>query len=170
MENRNTTILLAIIAALLVVIAVVFIAGGNKPAATPTATQPTQATGTPTGMPPTGSTGAAAGPPTKVPAGVTLDKYVSDYYSAILKGDFTKAWGMQPAANKAQGDAAAFKSTQLSYGTKAFKVLKVTNQSPTTTEVDVQQDLGANGKWVSKWVFQKSGGAWVADSKQTNMQ
>jgi hypothetical protein len=170
MNNRNTMILLGIIAVLLVAVIGVVVAGNQKPAATvaPTAAtgQPT-ANGAPSGM--GGQPSGPVGPPTKVPAGLAVDKYVSTYYSSILSGDFAKAWGMQPAANKAQGDAAAFKATQQGYGLKAFKVLSVEPKGNTTV-CRVQQDLGTNGKWVSVWTFDKSGSTWVASSKKTSMQ
>jgi len=170
MNNKTTIILLAVVAVLVVGIGVLTLGqGGGQPAATTGGTGTAPGGTAPGGTTPGGTDPAAAGPATKLPAKTTPQKWVETYYGAILKGDYKTAWAMQPAGNKAQGDASAFGQTQQTYGMKSFKVTKTSTTPDGQTVVECQQDLGPNGTWVTSWVFKKQGNDVVVASKQTNM-
>lgn len=159
MNNRTTLILLGVVVALVVVVAVLFVGtSGTKPAGP--ATQTPGQTG--------GQGQTASGPPTKVPIGTKPQEFVEQYYKAILADKWEKAWSMQPATNKASGDAKAFAQTQKGYGMKSFKVTKTTNEGAVIT-VMVRQDLGQNGKWDTLWTFERQDRNWVAASKKSGM-
>lgn len=161
MNNKTTMVMGIVVAALVVAVGVVLFTGPKTQTGTTGQTGQTGQAGQ------TGQTGQV-GPPTKVPAGVQPANYVRDYYNAILKGDYEKAYKMQPATNKAQGDALSFAATQKGYGMKGFTMGKASEENGRVL-VECNQDLGQNGKWVTVWVFTKSGKDLIAESKQTGM-
>ena len=180
--QRTIMILLGVVVILLVAIVSIVIYTGqqkNTPVAavgsatgTGAAAAGAGATGQPTqanpGMAP--STGAAfdAKTATKLPAGTTPDKYVAQYYQSILDKKFDVAFKMQPASSQ-QGTVADFTATQQGYGMSAFKIVS-SNIAADTATVDVEQDLGTNGKWGALWTIKKVGSDWFVESRKISMK
>lgn len=171
--NRTTMYLLGVIVVLLAVVAAIVIF--RQPAASTTdqtAQQPSSNLATPTTnsmpgiKPSTGEFDAAAA--TKVTA-KTPEQHVKDYYEAILAKKWDVAFKLQPAASQAGGSVEDFQATQTSYGMTAYKVVAAKTEGDTST-VDIEQDLGANGKWGALWTFVKYNGAWVVQSRKVSMK
>lgn len=172
-QNKTVVYLLGVIVVLLVALVAIFLVTRSSTpdttAVAPDATAPeTTATAMP-GIKP--STGADFDPATgtKVPAGTTPDAYVKLYYQSILDKKWDVAFKMQPAASQVGGSVQDFQSTQTGYGMAAFKVVTSSSQGDTAT-VEVEQDLGANGKWGALWTFVKYKSEWVVKSRQVSMK
>ena len=178
--QRTVMILLGVVVVLLVAIVGIVIYTGqqkNAPVAAGTGTtgvasSPTTSTGQPTqanpGMAPSTAASFDAKTATKVPAGMTPDKYVASYYQSILDKKFDVAFRMQPATSQ-QGTVADFQATQQGYGMKSFKVVS-SNIAADTATVDIEQDLGTNGTWGALWTLKKVGGDWFVESRKISMK
>ena len=174
-QNKTAVYLLGVIVVLLVALVAIFLVTRSSTptstAAVPPSSTPSTATSA-TSMPGIKpSTGAdfdpAAG--TKVPAGTTPDAYVKLYYQSILDKKWDVAFKMQPAASQVGGSVQDFQATQTGYGMASFKVVTSSSQGDTAT-VDVEQDLGTNGKWGALWTFVKYKSDWVVKSRQVQMK
>lgn len=173
--NQNNRLVM-ILAATVVVLFIAFIAvvvlnsgsaGTNTAANTPTTG--TSSTSTATSNPGVGSSAGEFDPTsaTEVPDGDTPDKFVSDYYQAIIDKKWDVAFKMQPAASQT-GSVEDFKATQEMYGMTSFKVAKKDIGDKAATVV-VEQDLGQNGTWNATWTFQKSDGKWLVETRKVGM-
>lgn len=157
MKDRTAIILGVVVVALLIVAGVAVIKGTGVQVPATSGEQATEQTQT-----------QPFGPPTKLPRGTKPAAYVKQYYQAILDGDYEKAYVMQPASSKAQGDAESFAAQQKRYGMKSFSLGAARGEGD-TVEVECRQDLGPNGRWVTLWTFQKLGKDWIVTSKRTGM-
>ena len=172
-QNKTVIYLLGAIVVLLVALVAIFlVTRSSTPGTTALTPQTTTPEATATAMPGIKpSTGAdfdpAAG--TKVPAGTTPDAYVKLYYQSILDKKWDVAFKMQPAASQVGGSVQDFQATQTGYGMASFKVVTSSSQGDTAT-VDVEQDLGTNGKWGALWTFVKYKSDWVVKSRQVQMK
>lgn len=175
--NKTTIYLLGAVAILLVgvIVAIVLAMQNNKTvdqaqnANTPT-NGSTAATGT-GAMPGVGSSAGAEFDPataTQVPSGEKPGDYVERYYQAILDKKWDVAFKMQPATSQQGGTVTDFEQTQTSYGMSAFEIVNSTEQGDVAT-VEVQQDLGQNGKWGVTWTFNKYNDGWVVQSRKVQM-
>lgn len=174
-NNRLVMILAATVVVLFIAfIAVVVLNAGGGAANTATNTPTTGTTGTSSTSTATSNPGVGvsagefdAKTATKVPDGDTPDKFVSDYYQAILDKKWDAAFKMQPAASQT-GSVADFQSTQEMYGMTSFKVAKKDIGDKSATVI-IEQDLGQNGTWNATWTFQKVDGKWLVDSRKVGM-
>lgn len=172
--NRTTMYLLGAIVVLLAVVAAIVIF--KQPAAsTPnqTAQQPSSSLATPTtnqmpGIAPSAGADFDPAKATKVTA-KSPEEHVKAYYEAILAKKWDVAFKLQPALSQAGGSVEDFQATQTSYGMTAYKVLSAKTEGDTST-VDIEQDLGSNGKWGALWTFVKYNGAWVVQSRKVSMK
>jgi hypothetical protein len=176
-QQRTIMILLGVVVVLLVAIVGVVIYNGQPktPAVASTSSLATGTTATGTGataaqpgMAPSTAAPFDAKTATKVPSGTTPEKYVSTYYQSILDKKFDVAFKMQPASSQ-QGTVADFQATQEGYGMASFKVIS-SNVAADTATVDIEQDLGANGKWGALWTLRKVGADWYVESRKISMK
>ena len=177
-QQRTIMILLGVVVVLLVaIVGVVIYTGQQKtPAvvgATTGATATTStgvggATAAQPGMAPSTATAFDAKTATKVPSGTTPEQYVSTYYKNILDKKYDVAFKMQPATSQ-QGTVADFQATQQGYGMASFKVISA-NIAGDTATVDIEQDLGTNGKWGALWSLKKVGSDWFVESRKISMK
>lgn len=169
-NNKTLVYLLGAVVVLLAVIAGVLIfRQSSTPTipATPITQQPQTTTPSAAGLP---SSQGNFDPKTATKMqGKTASDHVKTYYDSILAGKWDVAFKLQPAASQANGDVQSFEQTQKGYGMKSYKILS----SKTTgdqTVVDVEQDLGQNGKWGVQWTFVKADGNWVVQSRRVSMK
>ena len=177
-QQRTIMILLAVVVVLLVAIVgvVIYTSQQKTPAVATTAGSSLAGATTSTGGATAGQPGMApstaapfdAKTATKVPSGTTPQQYVSAYYQSILDKKFDVAFKMQPASSQA-GTVADFQATQEGYGMASFKVISA-NIAGNTATVDIEQDLGANGKWGALWTLQKVGADWYVESRKISMK
>ncbi len=168
--DKTVIYLLGAIVVLLVVIVAAFFfkAQAGSPSIGGQVTAPTAPPGNP-GIQPSTGTEFDPATATKVPPKQNPEAYVKAYYQAILAKKWDAAFKMQPAASQKGASVADFQSTQTGYGMKAFNVLSSKAQGDVAT-VEVEQDLGANGKWGVEWTFAKYKDGWVVQSRKVVMK
>lgn len=165
-NNKMLVALLGVVAVLLAVIAGLLIfKGSSSTVPDATATAPAATTATSTGMPTT----APSGPfdpakATKVPAGVTPDVFVENYFKAIIKADWNAAYAMLPMDKKASyGTAASFGQQLASYKATGYKMGTTTTKG---TDTEVQATLNTpGGNFGYTWTLEKYKGGYVVKSR-----
>ena len=181
-SQKQMVILLVIIAALLAAIAGVIIYQQSNSSSTsgPVATtQPTQqpATTDPNAAAP-GDPGAAASgvapagadfdPATApvVPADMTPEAFVTEYYELSSAGEYDEAYVMLPTATQAYyGDSAGFASTLEGYGITGFSVDPPVEEGDTVVVVGHQEAQGMDFSY--SWTLVKGDdGAWLVQSRE----
>lgn len=165
--NKGVLALLAVIVVLLgVIVAIILL---QKPATTTTTTSPGttpagSTTATSAGMPPAATGEFDPASATKVAEGVTPEQHVEAYFSAIVAGDYQKAYDLLPADKKAAQDAASFGEQLAGYGITEFK-LGETTEAGGDTKVTATATM-AGGSFDYVWTFTKVDGKWVVKSRE----
>jgi cytoskeletal protein RodZ len=122
----------------------------------------------PAGMGQAPAAAAPVDPKASTKVTTTPKQWVNDYYAAAVKGDWTTAYKMLPAANRAQATEQQFGETQKGYGIKGFKVTDSTEQGNKAT-VTATLETASYGNFSNQWSFEKVGDAWYVAGKKTMM-
>jgi hypothetical protein len=101
---------------------------------------------------------------TKVPAGTTPEKYVDEYYAAVMKKDYKTAFAHLPADKQAGSSPDALKQQIEGYGITGYKVTSATQQGDQFS-VNADQVTSSYGTFANTWVFVKDGNVWLVQSK-----
>lgn len=109
-----------------------------------------------------------APPPTMVADGKTPEDHVKAYFDAYKEGRYEDAYELQPSANKVKQPKDQYVPLRKSMPITEYKVNPSQEQGGQTL-IAVEYDLGAQGKWISTWTFQKKGDKWEALEYRANM-
>ena len=101
---------------------------------------------------------------TKVAKGVEPEAWVTEYYEACDKDDWTAAFDRLPAAKKANNSPDALKAQVSGYGIEGFKVTSAKVEGDKATVI-VDQVTGEYGTFENTWSFVKVGGEWLVENK-----
>ena len=180
-SQKQMVVLLVIIAALLAAIAGVIIYQQSNSSSTsgPVATtQPTQqpATTDPNAAPADSGAGASGVAPAGaefdpatapvVPADMTPEEFVTEYYELSSAGEYDEAYAMLPTATQAYyGDSSGFASTLEGYGITGFSVDPPVEEGDTVVIVGHQEAQGMDFSY--SWTLVKGDdGAWLVQSRE----
>ncbi len=160
-QGKVVIALVVVIVVLLGAIVGIVVLGKSKtPSTTPSAETPATPTG---GMPPATTGEFDPATATKVASGVTPEQHVKDYFEAVLKGDYAKAYDLLPADKKVAQDEASFAEQLKGYGITAYTIDDV-SQTDTEAKVTATATM-AGGSFQYLWTFVKDGGTWVVKSR-----
>lgn len=170
--QKQTTVLLLVMVALLAAIVAVLVWQNSRPATpAPISSAMPADTGLTAGMPPanmgTPSAPAEFDPATApvVPAGVTPEEYVLDYYESCAAKDYEKAFTLLPAATQQNyGTAASFEQTLEGYGIAGFSVDPPVEGDGTVSVVGYQEAQGMTFAYEWKFV-EGDDGQWLVASR-----
>jgi len=175
--QKQMVILLVIIAALLAGIAGVIIyqqSGGSVPeVATTDPAQPAPGTTGEAGDPAAGGTavapagGAEFDPATApvVPAEMSPEEFVTEYYELTMAASYDDAYVMLPTATQAYyGDSGGFANTLQGYGITGYTLDPPVENGDTVTIIGHQEAQGMNFSY--EWTLVKGeDGAWLVKSR-----
>lgn len=169
---KNNTVMIVLIAIIVLLAAVIvyFMFGqgtddtADQPAATATEPAPTDAA-PPAGMP--GMTTEEEFDPataTTVAAGTTPEQHVTEYFDAVLAGEYDTAYAMLPTSKQASyGSVDAFSEQLKGYGMTEYTIDSAVEEGEEAQVTATAVMPGGSFQYL--WTFVKDGESWLVKAR-----